>query len=97
MIDSSKVNINDVPKNFCEGGLCGHNKEAFMFLLYSGQQIIGFATTPTQMKSIVEMFDTQIAEYEKKFGKIEIPKPGTEQLIISPFQPGRGDTDNPGI
>lgn len=84
MIDPNLLNINKVPKQFCDGAFCGLTKEAFMFVLTSGEKITGFATTPTQMKQISKMFNTQIQEYEKKYGLIEVQE--NVNLIPSPFQ-----------
>lgn len=78
MIDPKQLNL--IPKQFIDSGLIGHNKEAFMFLLGSGELIHGFATTPSQFKAIVEMMNTNLKIYEDKYGvidikKVEIPSP----------------------
>lgn len=78
-----KININLIPKEFVDGGACGHFKEGFSFVMMSGQASVGFFTTPTQFKKIAEMYINQVDEYEKKYGKIIDNAP---KEIISPIQ-----------
>jgi len=85
MINPDKININDIPKIFCDGGYTGHSQESFVFILFSGNQIYGFMTVPSQMKALIKMFNTQLEEYEKKFGTIPFDD-NNQNLIISPFQ-----------
>ena len=80
MIDKNQLNL--IPKVFIDAGLTGHNKEAFMILLGSGQMIHGFATTPTQFKAIVDMFNINLKMYENKYGILDMSK----QEIPSPIQ-----------
>lgn len=73
-----------IPKQFCDGGMCGHGREAFVFILASGDKLSGFSVTPSQMKETAKMFNTQISLYEKSFGEIKTaPAP-----VISPIQFG---------
>lgn len=74
--------LNEVPKQFADAAIAGHSKETFIFVLGSGTQLTGFATSPMQMKSISDMFVKSIAQYEEKFGKI----PTIAGTIPSPIQ-----------
>lgn len=82
MSDPSQININNIPKKHCDGAVCGHAKEIFMFSLMSGIEINGFSATPRVMKLIAILFADQIRTYEKSHGEINIKEPE----IKSPFQ-----------
>ncbi len=74
--------LNSIPKQFVDGGIAAHNEEMFIFAITSGQQVHGFATSPKQMKAIIEMFTKNLQIYESKHGVIDISK----NLIPSPLQ-----------
>ena len=82
MIDPKKVNINQLPKKFCDGAFGAHNKEIFSFALTSGNSLDSYAATPKMMKSIAKWINGQISAYEKKFGEIDMSVPE----IQSPLQ-----------
>jgi hypothetical protein len=82
MIDPTKIDLNQLPKKFCDGALGGHNKEMFSFALTSGNNLDSFATTPQIMKSIAIWINGQVSAYEKQFGEIDMTPP----KIQSPIQ-----------
>ena len=82
MIDPTKIDINQLPKKFCDGALGGHTKEVFSFALTSGNTLDSFASTPQVMKSIAIWLAGQIQAYEKQFGTIDM----TPHQIQSPLQ-----------
>ncbi len=82
MIDPTKVDINQLPKKFCDGAFGAFGKELFTFAMTSGNSLDSFATTPQQMKSIAMWITSQIASYEKQFGVIDMTPP----QIQSPIQ-----------
>jgi hypothetical protein len=82
MIDPTKVDINQLPKKFCDGAFGAYGKELFTFAMTSGNSLDSFATTPQQMKSIAMWLNNQIAGYEKQFGVIDMTPP----QIQSPIQ-----------
>jgi hypothetical protein len=82
MIDPTKIDINQLPKKFCDGALGGHSKEVFSFALTSGNTLDSFASTPQVMKSIAIWLAGQIQAYEKQFGPIDMTPP----QIQSPLQ-----------
>lgn len=90
MIDPMKVNMNDLPKKFCDGAIGSHGKEVFYFGLTSGNSLDSYAATPQIMKSISVWMNEQIKNYEAQFGVIDMTPP----KIQSPIQ--IADLQNPG-
>lgn len=82
MIDPTKVDINQLPKKFCDGAIGGYGKEVFSFALTSGNNLDPYAATPQTMKGISLWIAAQIASYEKQFGVIDMTPPE----IASPLQ-----------
>lgn len=82
MIDPTKINLNELPKKLCDGAIGAYGKEFFSFVLTSGNNLDSFASTPQIMKSISIWMDTQIQNYEKQFGEINMAPP----QIQSPIQ-----------
>ncbi len=82
MIDPTKIDMNQLPKKFCDGAIGAHGKELFSFALTSGNNLDSFATTPQIMKSIAIWINGQIQNYEKQFGEIDMTPP----KIQSPLQ-----------
>lgn len=82
MIDPTKIDINQIPKKFCDGAVGAYGQEIFSFALTSGNNLDSFATTPQIMKSIATWMNDQVASYEKQFGVIDMTPP----QIQSPIQ-----------
>ncbi len=82
MIDPTKIDINQLPKKFCDGAVGAYGKELFSFALTSGNNLDSFATTPQVMKSIAMWMNAQVQNYEKQFGVIDMTPP----QIQSPIQ-----------
>lgn len=82
MIDPTKINMNQLPKKFCDGAIGAFGKELFSFALTSGNNLDSFATTPQTMKSIAIWINEQVQNYEKQFGEIDMTPP----QIQSPIQ-----------
>ena len=85
MIDSKKVsmiNMNELPKKFCDGAIGAFGKEAFSFALTSGNALDSYASTPQVMKSIASWMNKQVEDYEKMYGEIDMTPP----KIQSPLQ-----------
>ena len=81
MIDPTKINMNQLPKKFCDGAIGGFGKEIFSFALTSGNNLDSFATTPQTMKSIAIWMNNQVQNYEKQFGEIDMTPPKIQSLI----------------
>jgi len=77
MIDPTKIDINELPKKFCDGAIGAYGKELFSFALSSGNNLDSFATT-----SITMWMNEQVQNYEKQFGEIDMTPP----QIQSPIQ-----------
>jgi hypothetical protein len=90
MIDPTKVDMNKLPKKFCDGAIGAHGKDIFTFALTSGNNLDSFATTPQIMKSIAIWMNGQIEKYEQSFGAIDMTPP----QISSPIQ--MADLKKPG-
>lgn len=82
MIDPTKVNMNQLPKKFCDGAIGAYGKEFFSFAFTSGNTLDAFAATPQTMKSIAVWIQGQVENYEKQFGVIDMTPPD----IQSPLQ-----------
>lgn len=82
MVDPKNIDINQLPKKFCDGALGGFGRDLFSFCLTSGNSLDSFATTPQTMKSIAIWMNGQIQNYEKQFGQIDMTPP----KIQSPIQ-----------
>lgn len=82
MIDPKKINMNQLPKKFCDGAIGAFGKDLFSFALTSGNNLDSFATTPQVMKSIAIWINGQVHNYEKQFGEIDMTPP----KISSPIQ-----------
>jgi hypothetical protein len=82
MIDPAKINMNHLPKKFCDGALGSFGKDLFAFALTSGNNLDSFATSPHIMKSISIWMNGQIENYEKQYGEIDMAPP----KILSPIQ-----------
>jgi len=81
MIDPTKIDLNQLPKKFCDGAIGAYGKELFSFAMTSGNNLDSFATTPQIMKSIALWMNVQIKDYEKKFGVIDMTPPPIQSPI----------------
>ena len=81
MIDATKVDLDQLPKKFCDGAMGAYNKEVFTFILTSGNSLDAFATTPQIMKSITLWMSAQMQNYEKQFGVINMAPPEIQSPI----------------
>ncbi|MBP6857621.1 MAG: hypothetical protein KBC11_00270 [Candidatus Pacebacteria bacterium] len=81
MIDPKKIDINQLPKKFCDGALGAYGKEFFSVVLTSGNNLESFATTPQVMKSIATWMNEQVKSYEKQFGEIDMTRVQTQNTI----------------
>ncbi len=82
MIDPTTLDLNQLPKKFCDGAIGGHGKDMFTFAITSGTALDTYATTPQIMKSIALWMAAQVQTYEKTYGEIDMTLP----KIQSPIQ-----------
>ncbi|MFI5260252.1 MAG: DUF3467 domain-containing protein [Candidatus Paceibacteria bacterium] len=78
------MDLQKIPKQFCENVLAGHSEENFVMVMSVGETAQAYALTPPHMKRLVQSLAHQVEEYEKKFGPIEAKwSPGIESPIQS--------------
>ena len=78
------MDLNKIPKQFCENVVAGHSQENFVMLLQVGEAAHAYALTPQHMKRLVQSLSHQVDEYEKQFGPIDAKwSPGIESPIQS--------------
>lgn len=76
------MDLNKVPKQFCENITVGFSQESFVMGMLNGESGAFFVLTPQHMKRLAQYLAHQLEEYEKKFGAIEAEwKPGIESPI----------------
>lgn len=76
------MDLNKIPKQFCENVHMGYSKEAFMLALISGQNIAAFALTPQHAKRLLLSLEYNLQEFEKNFGEIKTEwMPGVQSPI----------------
>jgi len=76
------MDLNKVPKQFCENITVGFSQESFVMGMLNGETGTFFVLTPQHIKRLSQYLAVQIADYEKKFGVINAEwKPGIESPI----------------
>jgi len=76
------MDLNKVPKQFCENITVGFSGEFFVMLMHVGESVASFALSPQHMKRLAQYLSHQVTDYEKKFGEIKAEwKPGIESPI----------------
>ncbi len=65
------LDLQKIPKQFCDNITVGFTEEFFVIGLMNGEASSAHAVTPGHMKRLRQYLEHQIAEYEKKFGKIQ--------------------------
>lgn len=82
MIDPKNVNLNQLPKKFADGAVGGFGRDIFVIAIASGNELTPFAVTPQIAKSIASWLTENVANYEKRYGLIDMSQP----MIESPIQ-----------
>lgn len=65
------MDLNKIPKIFCEDIKTASNQEAFVFWFLSGEEARAYALTPQHAKRLHQYLSHHLIEYEKKFGEIK--------------------------
>jgi len=68
---NQKVDLNNVPKQFCENVTAAFSKEFFVIAMQTGGNAIAYALTPQHAKRLAQYMNHQISEYEKQNGEID--------------------------
>lgn len=78
------MDLNKIPKQFCENVVAGHTEEHFVLIMSVGETASAYALTPPHMKRLTQSLSHQVEEYEKKFGEIRASwAPGIKSPIQS--------------
>ncbi len=76
------MDLNAIPKQFCENVLAGHSKENFVLVMMVGESAHAYALSPEHMKRLVQSLEHHVQEYEERFGAIDAKwSPGIESPI----------------
>ena len=76
------IDLNKVPKQFCENITVGFSQESFVIGMLNGETGTFFVLTPQHIKRLSQYLAVQITDYEGKFGTINAEwKPGIESPI----------------
>lgn len=78
------IDFTQLPKSLCDTLSINFTQHHFLVALASGQNVAAFAVPPELMKAFADGLPAKIAEYESKFGKIDMG--GAEGGIQSPIQ-----------
>jgi len=76
------MDLNKIPKQFCENVIVGHSGENFVTAMIVGETISAYAFTPQHMKRLAQNLAHQVSEFEKINGTINATwTPGIESPI----------------
>ena len=88
------MDLNKVPKQFCENVVIGLSQELFVMGMLNGEGGSFFALTPQHMKRLSQYLSHQIAEYEKNFSVINAEwSPFVQSPIQTKDLKGKNDTE----
>jgi hypothetical protein len=77
------MDLNKVPKQFCENITVGVSQESFVMGMLNGEAGTFFVLTPQHMKRLAQYLAHQVGEYEKQYGEITAE---WQPLTQSPIQ-----------
>ena len=76
------IDLNKVPKQFCDNISAAFSQEFFVMTMLTGETGTTFALTPQHMKRLAQYLGHQIADYEKQYGAINAEwTPGVQSPI----------------
>jgi hypothetical protein len=85
------MDLNKIPKEFCENVNIGTSPEFFVLAMSSGEKMSAYTLTPQHAKRLLQSFAYHVDEFEKKNGTInaqwfpgiqspiQITKPGEDR------------------
>ena len=86
------MDLNKVPKQFCENVVAARTKESFVLGMLAGEAGAFFALSPQHFKRLVQNLTHQLTEYEKEYGTIDAQwVPGVESPIQTKDLPKDGE------
>lgn len=81
-MDPKQININQIPKQFCEKMLVGSNNQFFVVVPVVGTNATAYAITPEHAKSLVKTLSEHVARFETNIR----PIPDMGGAVPSPIQ-----------
>lgn len=81
-MDSNQINIDQIPKQFCEKMLIGSNNQFFVVIPFVGLNATAYAITPEHAKSLVKTLQEHVAKFETNIR----PIPDMGNAVPSPIQ-----------
>ncbi len=81
-MDPKTINIDQIPKQFCEKMVIGSNNQFFVLIPIVGATATAFAITPEHAKSLVKTLAEHVARFEQNIR----PIPDMGGAIPSPIQ-----------
>ncbi len=85
------MDINKIPKQFCENVIAARTKESFIVGMLAGESGAFYALSPQHFKRLVQNLTYQLSEYEKEHGAIDAQWiPGIESPIQTKDLPQKG-------
>jgi len=86
------MDLNKIPKQFCENISVGYSPENFVIAMMVGEGAAAYALTPQHAKRLSQYLETQVREFETKFGTINAKwSPGIESPLQSKDIKGSGE------
>jgi len=90
---SNGMDLNKIPKQFCDNVVAARTKESFTVGLLTGESGAFYALSPQHFKRLVKNLTYQLAEYEKEYGVVEAEwVPGVESPIQTKDLPQKGES-----
>jgi hypothetical protein len=81
-MDPQQINLDQVPKQFCEKMLIGSNNQFFVVMPFTGADAAAYAITPEHAKSLLKTLQEHVAKFEKNIR----PIPDMGGAVPSPIQ-----------
>jgi len=76
------IDINKIPKQYCDNVLAARSKESFTIGMLTGENGTFYALSPQHFKRLVQNVKHQMDEYEKEFGVVDAEwQPGVQSPI----------------
>jgi hypothetical protein len=89
--EDALMDINKIPKQFCDNVVAARTKESFTLGMLAGENGTFYALSPQHFKRLVKNLTHQMQEYEKEFGEVEAEwHPGVESPIQTKDLPEGG-------
>ena len=86
------IDLNKVPKQFCENVLVARSKESFIVGMLVGETGAFYALSPQHFKRLVQNLQYQLQGYEKDFGAVDAEwVPGVQSPIQTKDVQGGSD------